>query len=191
MVYSSTTTISKYQPTLTRNSNKSDNYDNEVIKRKPVIPEVKIEIKDTVNIIPEEIVLAEDEDNLNLDSELESKSELDQEKPKSKINKEECEISIMKTISLQDITNDVVAIDKNWYNDFKEYINLPDFVNNRRQINHTQAFMKIRLYRIISNSKQFSKAFYEKLSSEEQELYINLCNNVKDFERKILEKINK
>lgn len=137
-----------------------------------------------------ELVFTEEErlfiDNLNVDSELVEKktNEPIVAEQVHYVTPDELKMYVMKCVSLQDVC-DLASLEPDFYDKVEQCIDEME-LNSFSRIDN---FVAVRLQRIIMYCRSFSENICNKLASEEQQLYIDLCQRVNEYRKKMDERL--
>lgn len=105
--------------------------------------------------------------------------------PVATVNMDDLKMFVLKCVSRQDISPNFAAVEAGFYDKVElcvdemtpgSFFKIEEFVNTR-------------LERVIMHSKVFSENVCEKLATEERELYIELCECVNKFRKRMNERL--
>jgi DNA replication initiation complex subunit (GINS family) len=131
----------------------------------------------------------DDIENLDLDSNAEKLVEADGTVT-VEIDRDGLKRHVFKTLNLQDVAEDVVGINPDFYDDLRDYLCMVDDVRSTRSLTQNiDSFVDLRIDYIIMHSLTFSNHVYDKLSKEEAELYKRMCNEVSCFRQSLMDKV--
>ena len=132
-------------------------------------------------------------ENLNLDGEQKQAEIIASPIPESNPNliqdKEELQVYISKTISRQNISDDIITLEKDFYDNLQHYVLTSNVAKNMWYLIET--FIAIRIDKLISHSLKFSQTIYDRLATPEKQRYNELCGSVDSLRREIYAKIKK
>jgi hypothetical protein len=136
----------------------------------------------------------EDDDIENLDLDTDAKRTLLAEGSNAtvtvEIDRDGLKHHVFKTINLQDVAEDVIGVNPDFYDDLRDYLCMIEDVRSSRSLTQNiDSFVDLRIDFMMQHSLTFSNHVYDKLSKEEAELYKRMCNEVSCFRQNLMDKI--
>jgi len=105
--------------------------------------------------------------------------------PAATVNMDDLKMFVLKCVGRQDISPKFAAIES----DFYDKVELCVDEMTPGSFFKIEEFVNTRLERVIMHSKVFSENVCEKLAAEERELYIELCESVNKFRKRMNERL--
>jgi DNA replication initiation complex subunit (GINS family) len=127
-------------------------------------------------------------ESLNLDKE-EMQSDEAITVQEHKLDRDQFIDYLSRVLSRQDVNKSLIGLDANFYENVDKA--KLEFELGPKLSYHIQQFIAARLDKIITAAHTYSPAVYEKLATEERDLYCNMCQAVEKFQKEISEKIKK
>lgn len=128
-------------------------------------------------------------DNLNVDAEAKqvnvNEPDVKTEEPTKTLNIDDVKMYVLKCVSRQDICPSFAAME----HDFFDKVELCVDEMTENSLFRMEGFINTRLERVIMYSKAFSENICTKLTTEERELYIELCEAVSKFRKRMNERL--
>jgi len=133
-------------------------------------------------------------ENLNVDAEEQRRDQLYQQQEeveqiheKKQEDLDDLKMYVLKCIGRQDISQDVAAMESDFYD--KVQLIVDEMTEN--SFFRMETFVNTRLERIIMYCKSYSQNVCNKLTLEERQLYLDLCESVRKYREKIDERLTK